>query len=739
MADWCNMRARVTIRQNIPNSTGLLLPLLTICAGLCLSGCDVSVWNNPYPARENDANILYSSFSERPKHLDPARAYSSNEYVFIAQIYEPPLQYHFLKRPYELVPLTAEAVPQPEFVDAAGNSLPADAPAADIAQSVYRVRVRPGIRYQPHPAFCRDAAGAYRFHQLAARELDDIHVLSDFDCTDTRELTAADYVYQVKRLAHPGLQSPIAGLMGEYIAGLDELGGRLEAARGHGHGEGQWLDLREYPLAGARVLDRYTWEVRIEGKYPQFVYWLAMPFFSPMPWEADRFYAQPGLQEKNITLDWYPVGSGAFMLTENNPNLRMVMEKNPNFHGEDYPDEGMADDRAEGFLDDAGKPMPFIERAVYSLEKEDIPYWNKFLQGYYDVSGIASDSFDQAISFSASGEAELTDAMQEQGIRLLTAVSASTFYIGFNMLDETVGGYGERARKLRQAISIAVDMEEMIAIFRNGRGIAAQGPVAPGIFGYREGGEGINPVVYEWRGGRAVRRPLADAKRLLAEAGYPDGRDAVSGRPLLLHFDTAATGPDSKAYTDWLRKQLDKLGVQLVVRGTDYNRFQEKMRKGTAQIYQWGWNADYPDPENFMFLLYGPNAKVGGNGENASNYSNPEFDRLFEQMKSMDNTPARQQVIDRMLDIARRDAPWIWGSHPKAFTLHHAWYGNARPNLMANNTLKYKRIDPALRAERRRQWNRPVLWPLLAAALVLAVSVVPAFVIWRRREHRVVK
>ena len=110
-------------------------------------------------------------------------------------------------------------------------------------------------------------------------------------------------------------------------------------------------------------------------------------------------------------------------------------------------------------------------------------------------------------------------------------------------------------------------------------------------------------------------------------------------------------------------------------------------------------------------MLYGPNAKVGKNGENASNYSNPEFDRLFEQMKSMDNSPARQRVIDEMIDIARHDAPWIWGSHPKSFSLHHAWYGNAKPNLMANNTLKYKRIDPQLRAQGRRQWNRPVLWP----------------------------
>ena len=120
-------------------------------------------------------------------------------------------------------------------------------------------------------------------------------------------------------------------------------------------------------------------------------------------------------------------------------------------------------------------------------------------------------------------------------------------------------------------------------------------------------------------------------------------RDPETGGPLILYYDTPAAGPDSKAMLQWYRKQLAKLGIELVIRATDYNRFQDKMLKGTAQIFQWGWNADYPDPENFLFLLYGPNAKVGRNGENAANYKNPEYDALFEQVKNMDNGPERQE------------------------------------------------------------------------------------------------
>jgi ABC-type transport system substrate-binding protein len=175
--------------------------------------------------------------------------------------------------------------------------------------------------------------------------------------------------------------------------------------------------------------------------------------------------------------------------------------------------------------------------------------------------------------------------------------------------------------------------------------------------------------------------------------------------------------------------------VQLVLRGTDYNRFQDKLLKGNAQLFEWGWNADYPDPENFFFLLYGPNKKVGSGGENAANYDSAEFNLLFEQMKDMENGPERQQVIDRMLEIVRRDAPWIYAYYPKSFGLRHGWVHNVKPNLMANNTLKYRRVDPGQRARQREAWNHPVLWPIGLMLGALVVVIAPAVIAWRRRER----
>jgi len=335
----------------------------------------------------------------------------------------------------------------------------------------------------------------------------------------------------------------------------------------------------------------------------------------------------------------------------------------------------------------------------------------------------------------------LSDEMQEKGIELKGSVQPSSFYLAFNMVDPVVGGYSKSAKKLRQAISIVQNQEEYISIFTNERGIAAQGPIPPGIFGHEEGKEGTDSVIYDWAEGKRIRKSLEVAKKLLAEAGYPNGISKETSKPLKLYYDTTATGPDDRSLMDWRRKQFDKLGIQLVIRATDYNRFQDKVRKGKAQLFSWGWNADYPDPENFLFLLYGGNAAVNTNGAgiNSSNYQNPEFDRLFDEIKMMKNSPIRMKKIKEMVKIAREDAPWIWGIHPKSLALSHKWYTNVFPHAMANNTLKYKRIDAKLRAQKQQEWNQPVLWPLVLLALFIVSMSYPLYRAYQSRQSAVIK
>ena len=728
------------------NQLWLIIPLVWV------AGC---IPNNPYPASEHTQEIYYSTFSEEPKHLDPAISYSSGEYRFIQQIYEPPLQYHYLKRPYQLIPLTTESVPKPRYFDFKGNPLPDDVAPEQVAKAVYEIRIRPGIQYQPHPCFAKDAAGNFRYHALTTDDVKEVYEVRDFPETGTRELIAADYVHQIKRLADPRVACPLLSLLDNYILGMEEyahaLRDTLAAERekrraAAGATYNQAVDERENPISldigafsfpGVEVVDRYTYRITLTTKYPQFIYWLAMPFFAPMPKEVIDFYEQTALKNRNITIDRFPIGTGPYRLDTFKPHKEIILVRNENFHTELYPTEGEVGDREAGLLADAGVKLPLIRRAVYKLEKEYIPRWAKFLQGYYDASGISSDTFDQAITFSDTGDPRTSELLKSRNILLQTNVDVTTIYLAFNMLDDVVGGYSEDRRKLRQAISIALDYEEYIEIFLNGRGIPSHNPIPPGIFGYEEGEIGINPYVYNWAAEQgATRKSLEEARQLLAEAGYPGGQDR-NGNPLVLYFDNYRTGPQATSFLNWVRKRFELIGITLEVRTTDYNRFRDKVRNGSSQILMWGWHADYPDPENFLFLLYGPNSKFKFDGENVSNYDNSEYNRLFNQMQNMDNSPERLQIIRQMKSILQQDAPWVFAYHRVNFGLYHEWLKNGKPNTTGYNTLKYKRIDSTLRAQRQKEWNAPVLWPIWGVIGFLVVGTIPAVVtIWRRERGR---
>ncbi len=708
-----------------------------------LSSAVASNWNSPYRSEQVASPTLFNAFSQSPKHLDPVISYNSNEWAILSQVYEPPLQYHYLKRPYALEPLTLDKMPEIRYLDNTRQVVSADSKA--LAFTEYVFTLKQGIQFQPHPAFSKDEKGAFLYHNLTEQEVDGIDSVMDFKSLATRELQAQDYVYAIKRMALRQNHSPVLDSMIPYIDGLEayskSMSERLktELKTQKASAKTYFFDLNQLDIDGVQVIDRYRYKIVVKGKYPQFLYWLTMNFFAPIPWEAEAFYKQRVLVEKNITLDTSPVGTGAYYLIENNPNKRMRLLVNPNYRVEYYPEDGLVEGADPSLLLDAGKPLPFIKEVVYSLEKESVPLWNKFLQGYYDASGVSSDSFDQAVAVSSTGNLSLTPEMQKKGIQFLNIVQPTVMYFAFNMADPVVGGYSEKQQKLRQALSIALHFEEYISIFLNGRGEVAQGPIPPGIFGYQEGKAGLNPVVYDWKEGRLQRKSIEVAKQLLAQAGYPNGIGS-DGKPLTLHYDTAATGPDSQSMLNWYRKQFAQLGVELVIRATDYNRFQDKVRKAKVQLFSWGWNADYPDPENFLFLLYGANATINTNGSgiNGANYDNPEFNALFQQMKTMENTPERLEIIQKMLSIAQQDAPWAWGYYPKSLSLYHSWLHNVWPNPLANNTIKYRRIDAKERVEKQAQWNVPAIWPFIVVGLIVLLSFYPLWKAYRRRQEAVV-
>ncbi|WP_088280697.1 ABC transporter substrate-binding protein [Ideonella sp. A 288] len=701
---------------------------------MLLTGCN----NSPYPAGAERENTLFYSFDERsPRYLDPTASYSNPESAYTFQIYEPPYGYHYLKRPYTLIPKSTLELARPRYLDKDGKTLPDDAPAEAIAESVYDVKIRPGVKFQPHPAFAVDAQGKHLNLALTPGQLGTRRSPFDFEHQGTRELVADDFVYALKRHATTRIEAPVFAVFADYVIGLKEyadlikredaklLKGLPEDVR-----DKPFLDFRQWPLAGTSAVDKYTWRIRLKGKYPQWSYWMALPFLAPVPWEADAFYAQPGMSENGLSLNQWPVGTGPYMMAEFVRDRRHVMKRNPNYRGEPYPCEGMPEDKAAGLLDDCGKTMPFIDTLYVTIEKEKVPRKDKFKQGFFDVPEIERPEWGVDFRNDADDSDDVKRLYDERGFQFPVMTDISNWYLGFNMLDPVVGKgdtpeQAAKNRKLRQAISIAIDWEEGYGrIFKHKGGMAAHSPVPPGLFGSREGKDGFhNPVTHVLVDGKPVRRPIEDARKLLAEAGYPGGRDAVSGKPLVLNYDfQRAITPEFKSENDWMAKQFAKLGVQLEVRATDFNQYQDKTLKGKHQIFWGGWLADYPDAENFLFLLYGPIARSKHQGDNYANYDNPDYDALYRQLQTLEDGPAKQDLVDRMVAIVQADSPWSFGYFPWGGLAFQQWVHNGKPSIMIRDMAKYYRLDPALRARKQAEWNQPVVWPMALLALVLLAA-----------------
>ena len=657
---------------------------------LALGGCT----NDPYPSADALERILYQPFDDPPKTLDPQVAYSVVDHMVIGYVYDTLLGYHYLKRPFTLIPGMAEQVPE--------------ARELEDGRVAYRFRLRPGLLF--HEDACFSQGGGAR----------------------TRAVGAADVAFSLARVGDPAVGSPVLETLGK-ISGLVEFGKRLEDRRKNDPSFAKLRIDQQYreagPIDGVRVLSDLELEIVLDDAYPQILYWFAMPFTAPVPWEAVAAYTG---EEGVESFAEHPVGSGPFVLARYDKRSRIVLRKNEAWYGvthpewkapaATYPSEGAPGDAEAGLLDPAyvGRPLPFLSRIEFRREKEPIPTFTKFMQGYYDASSVIKESFDRVIQ-----KGDLSPDMRSLGISLARSVEPSISYLGFNMDDPVVGAKGgERSRKLRQAMSLAVDSKEFLRLFANGRGIPAQTPIPPGIFGYDEAYE--NPF----------RQPNVErAAALLVEAGYPEGIDPATGRPLRLSFDAGDTGAAALLQFQFYTGAWRRLGLDVEVAATSYNQFQDKVRRGAYQIFTWGWVADYPDPENFLFLLWTPMGRIHGGGPNTANYSNPRYDELFVRMKAMTDTPERMHLIEQMREILQQDRPWIENYYPERYALYHSWVKNEKPAGLSLPTAKYLDIDAAERALRRAEWNAAVTWPAWALLALFVIVVVPGvFTFLRERQ-----
>jgi ABC-type transport system substrate-binding protein len=273
-------------------------------------------------------------------------------------------------------------------------------------------------------------------------------------------------------------------------------------------------------------------------------------------------------------------------------------------------------------------------------------------------------------------------------------------------------------------MSLVIDTEEYTRLFSNGRGVPAQSPLPPGLYGYDP--DYRNPF-------REV--DVERARALIAEAGYPGGIDPETRAPLRLTFDTSDTSAQGRLRFEFFTRAWRELGIDVAIEATNYNQFQEKVRNGAYQIFMWGWFADYPDPENFLFLLWSEMARSKSGGPNTANFSSPRYDELYLSMKARPNDAVRLAEIEEMRSILEYERPWIELTHSEAYSLFHGWLAYVKPFGMSFPMTKYRDLDPELRARQREAWNRPILWPLYAALALGVVVVIPAvFTFLRERQ-----
>jgi len=466
---------------------------------------------------------------------------------------------------------------------------------------------------------------------------------------EKRELTADDFVYSFKRIADVQTRSTGWWIFDKRIVGLNEFREKTKTGE---------IDYDKTDVPGLKALDRYTLQIKLTQPYPQFLYVLTMMYTAAVPKEAVKYYKDEFLN--------HPVGTGPYKLVKWVRNSIIVLERNPDFRDEYYPTKGEPTDEKLGLLDDAGKKIPFIDRIEFIIFLEDQPMWLNFLKGNIDRSGIPKDNYSSAITPSK----ELVPELKEKGITLWKTPMLDVTYIGFNMEDPILG----KNKKLRQAISLSHNVERVIELFYNGRAIPAHTPIPPGLDGYDP--DFKNPY---------QKYDPEKAKKLLAEAGFPEGK----GLPELT-YEVSGTGTTERQMAELFKKELEEIGIKIKVNYNTWPEFLGKLNTRRAQIFGLAWAADYPDAENFLQLFYGPNSAPGPNN---TNFNSHEYNKLYEKIRTMNPSPERTKLYKEMSKIIVEECPWVFGTHRLSFGLTHKWLKNYKPNDVATNTIKYYRID----------------------------------------------
>jgi oligopeptide transport system substrate-binding protein len=560
---------------------------------------------------DGNPNTLNTMSIAKFKGLDPATGediYQSGAEVLV---FESLLSYDPFKRPYTLVPLTAETMP-----------------AVSKDGLTYTFKVRSGIL----------------FHDDAA-----------FPNGQGRELKAKDYEYSLKRLADPRVQSNGFWLFENHIVGLDEW--RAKYAK-----DGAPKTDYDEVIPGLKAVDDHTLQITLKQAYPQLLNALAM---SPSVAVAREVVEKYGQEFMN-----HAVGTGAFFISSFEAADHITFKKNSKYWGK-FPEVAGNPD--------SGKALPLVDGINLRVITESQPAWLHFMKGELDRLGIPKDNFNTAVKVVDPSKPvsvenlELTPELKTKGVDLYGGVSMDLTYDAFNNESTQIPQF--KNKKIRQAISLALDYKEAIPVLYNNLAIAAQSPIPPGMSGYDANYKS------PYRTG-----DIGTAKKILAEAGYPEGK----GFPVI-PFDSLADST-SRQFAEYVGNRLKLIGLSISVQSNTWPAMLKRIQNRDAQLWGIAWAGDYPDAENFLQLFYSKNANAGGT--NASYYKNKDYDALFEKARVMPDSPTRSEMYAKLAHMISEDCPVVLGVHRLAVALRQGWIRNdAYDDNLAFPRAKFLRID----------------------------------------------
>ncbi len=468
----------------------------------------------------------------------------------------------------------------------------------------YTLRLKSGIRFSNDPAFKGQA----------------------------RELVAADYAYSIKRFLDPKNRSPYAFLFEGKIVGLDKLATEAKKSGRFDY---------DASVAGLEMPDRYTLRIRLNETDFNFSHVLAFPMVGAVAHEAIAAYGD----DTNA----HPVGSGPYTLARYVRSSKMVLEKNAHFRevlwnaeaGDDPMDQQIAARMK-------GKKLPQIERVEISVMDEAQSRWLAFQRRETDIEYQLEELAPKFLT----GDGKLTPAFTALGIRMDRSVDPEIIYLFMNTQEKIgneinpFGGFSPEKIALRRAVAMAYNVDDQIKIIRKGQAVRAQYPIPPNIAGHEP--QFVSGTPYDPR--------LANA--LLDKFGYRRGVDGYrqhpDGKSLILRYYSLPTERD-RQFDELMKRSLDRIGVRVEIRKERFAEINKLADQCRVTMRHAAWIADYPDGDNFMQLLYGPNSGQ----TNSACYRSAAFDARYEKSRRLPHGAERNQLYREMARQMEADSVWL--------------------------------------------------------------------------------